>query len=163
MCRLADGSSAFNIGTDIIFATLPTLVVWKLRMERKARFAVVMGIVKSKYQLALEKDEDKTFNQNIQVLGFLQLQLGIIAACATALRPLVKKILRLSSRDDRPILLHDQAPYPRRTGCGVGGDSASQKSILQDGITKTTEVTIKGQEGQMDGADRAESSIFPGQ
>ncbi|OHW96973.1 integral membrane protein [Colletotrichum incanum] len=73
-------NTAFNIGTDIIFATLPTLVVWKLRMERKARLyvigilslgyvAVVMGIVKSRYQLALEKDEDKTFNQNIQVLG----------------------------------------------------------------------------------------------
>ncbi|TQN73581.1 hypothetical protein CSHISOI_01878, partial [Colletotrichum shisoi] len=84
-------NTAFNIGTDVIFATLPIPIVWNLQMKRRARLyvigilslgyiAVIMGIVKSTYQLALDVDKDKTFNQNIQFWGFLQLQLGIIAA-----------------------------------------------------------------------------------
>ncbi|GKT88585.1 integral membrane protein [Colletotrichum tofieldiae] len=72
--------SIVNTATDVIFATLPAPIVWSLQMKRKARLsvigilslgyvAVIIGIIKSKYQLALEVDKDKTFNQNIQVLG----------------------------------------------------------------------------------------------
>ncbi|GJC90463.1 hypothetical protein ColLi_13301 [Colletotrichum liriopes] len=43
---------------------------------------------------------DKTFHYHIFVWGFLQIQMGIIAACAPALRPLLASLLRLTSHDD---------------------------------------------------------------
>ncbi|OLN91607.1 hypothetical protein CCHL11_06613 [Colletotrichum chlorophyti] len=103
-------NTGFNIFTDIVLATLPIPIIWNLHMKRKVRlyvigilslgyFAVAMGVVKAIYQLAYGTDPDKTFNQSVQFWGFLQLQLGIIAACAPTLRPLVSKMLNLSSND----------------------------------------------------------------
>ncbi|KAK7434158.1 hypothetical protein Landi51_13652 [Colletotrichum acutatum] len=104
-------NTAFNISTDVVFATLPIPLVWSLTIDRSFRpyvagilsigyIAVIMGIIKSKYQLALEVESNRIFDQNIQVLGFVQLQLGIIAACAPAMKPLVGKMIRLSSHGD---------------------------------------------------------------
>ncbi|KAK1658539.1 hypothetical protein BDP55DRAFT_758677 [Colletotrichum godetiae] len=89
-------NTAFNISTDVVFATLPITLVWSLQMKQRSRLdvigilslgyiAVIMGIIKSKDLLTLEVDRNKIFDQNIQVLGFVKLQLGIIAACAPAL------------------------------------------------------------------------------
>ncbi|GKT52463.1 uncharacterized protein ColSpa_12644 [Colletotrichum spaethianum] len=47
-----------------------------------------MGIIKSIYQIAQPSNKDGTF---------LQLNLGIIAACAPALKPLVGRALKISS------------------------------------------------------------------
>ncbi|KAK1471827.1 hypothetical protein CTAM01_16427 [Colletotrichum tamarilloi] len=101
-------NTGFNIFTDVILATLPVPVIWNLQMKRRLRlyaigilslgyFAVAMGIVKAVYQLNNDSDPDKTFNRSIQFWGFLQLQVGIIAACAPALKPLVNKLLNLSA------------------------------------------------------------------
>ncbi|KAL2151051.1 hypothetical protein VTH82DRAFT_6149 [Thermothelomyces myriococcoides] len=101
-------NTSFNIVTDVLFATFPVPVIWKLKMRRKLKlylvgilslgyFAVVMGIVKAIYQIAFSRQADKTFRQSIQFWGFLQLQLGIIAACATSLKPIFSRILKLSN------------------------------------------------------------------
>ncbi|KAK1976399.1 hypothetical protein LZ30DRAFT_805882 [Colletotrichum cereale] len=92
-------NTAFNIFTDVCFATLPVTIIWTLQMKLRTRiylivvlslgyFAVAMGVIKSFYQIAYGKDMDKTF---------LQLNLGIIAACAPSLKPLVGHALKLSS------------------------------------------------------------------
>ncbi|KAK6206202.1 integral membrane protein [Colletotrichum tabaci] len=102
---------ALNIFTDVVLATLPIPVVWNLQMKLKVRLcvigilslgylAVAMGIIKAVYQIAFGSDMDKTFHYHIFVWGFLQIQMGIIAACAPALRPLLARILRLTSHDD---------------------------------------------------------------
>ncbi|KAJ3941175.1 uncharacterized protein N0V96_009053 [Colletotrichum fioriniae] len=101
-------NTGFNIFTDVILATLPVPIIWNLQMKRKLRlyaigilslgyFAVSMGIVKAVYQLNNDSEPDKTFNRSIQFWGFLQLQVGIAAACAPALKPLVNKLLSLSA------------------------------------------------------------------
>ncbi|KAK4243124.1 hypothetical protein C7999DRAFT_18479 [Corynascus novoguineensis] len=103
-------NTSFNIFTDVLFATFPIPIIWTLKMKRKLKiylvvilslgyFAVAMGIVKSIYQIAFAREPDKTFNQSIQFWGFLQLQLGIIAACATSLKPLFSRILKLSTNE----------------------------------------------------------------
>ena len=103
-------NTSFNIFTDVLFATFPIPIIWALKMKRKLKlyligilslgyFAVAMGIVKAVYQIAFSKMTDKTFNQSIQFWGFLQLNIGIIAACATSLKPLFSRILRLGSTD----------------------------------------------------------------
>ncbi|TKW51625.1 hypothetical protein CTA1_9368 [Colletotrichum tanaceti] len=103
-------NTAFNIFTDVCFATLPVSIIWTLQMKLRTRvyliivlslgyFAVAMGIIKSVYQIAYGKDTDKTFYQSIQFWEFLQLNLGIIAACAPSLKPLVGRALKISSGD----------------------------------------------------------------
>ncbi|KAF9879167.1 integral membrane protein [Colletotrichum karsti] len=103
-------NTAFNIFTDVCFATLPVTIIWSLQMKLRTRiylvivlslgyFAVAMGIIKSIYQIAYGKDMDKTFYQSIQFWEFLQLNLGIIAACAPSLKPLVGHALKISSSD----------------------------------------------------------------
>ncbi|RNJ58055.1 hypothetical protein D7B24_005200 [Verticillium nonalfalfae] len=102
---------AFNIFTDVVLATLPIPIIWNLQMKRRVRlsviailslgyFAVAMGVVKAIYQIAYGSNPDKTFEQSVQFWGFLQLQLGIIAACAPALKPLVSRFLKLSTAGD---------------------------------------------------------------
>ncbi|KAK1753603.1 hypothetical protein QBC47DRAFT_430405 [Echria macrotheca] len=101
-------NTSFNIATDVLFATYPVPVVWTLQMPRRTRmylvgilslgyFAVAMGILKAYYQLAFSKERDKTFNQHVQFWGFLQLNFGIIAACAATLKPLLNRFLHLGS------------------------------------------------------------------
>ncbi|KXX76976.1 hypothetical protein MMYC01_207139 [Madurella mycetomatis] len=103
-------NTSFNITTDVLFASFPIPVIWSLQMKRKLRlyligilslgyFAVAMGIVKAVFQIAFAREPDKTFHQSVQFWGFLQLNIGIIAACATSLRPLVNRILKLSTTD----------------------------------------------------------------
>ena len=101
-------NTACNIFTDVCFATLPIPIIWRLQMKNRTRiylcvvlslgyFAVILGVLKAIYQMALGTDNDRTFNQWLQFWGFLQLNVGIIAACAPTLRPLVGGLLRLHS------------------------------------------------------------------
>ncbi|KAK1451894.1 hypothetical protein CMEL01_06468 [Colletotrichum melonis] len=117
-------NTAFNIFTDVCFATLPVSIIWMLQMKLRTRiyliivlslgyFAVAMGVIKSVYQIAYGKDMDKTFYQSIQFWEFLQLNLGIIAACAPSLKPLVGHALKISSSDRYHGELYENR---RRTG-----------------------------------------------
>ncbi|KAF9880066.1 hypothetical protein CkaCkLH20_02020 [Colletotrichum karsti] len=101
-------NTAFNIFTDVCFATLPIPIIWVLQMKLRTRvyligvlslgyFAVIMGIIKAVYQIAQPGNKDGTFYQSVQFWGFLQLNLGIIAACAPAIKPLVGRALKISS------------------------------------------------------------------
>ncbi|WQF80705.1 hypothetical protein CDEST_05719 [Colletotrichum destructivum] len=101
-------NTAFNIFTDVCFATLPIPIIWVLQMKLRTRIyligilslgylAVIMGIIKAVYQIAQPGNKDGTFRQSIQFWGFLQLNLGIIAACAPAIKPLVGRALKISS------------------------------------------------------------------
>ncbi|KAG5786908.1 hypothetical protein H9Q69_014019 [Fusarium xylarioides] len=101
-------NSAFNIFTDVAFATLPIPIVWSLKMPIKTRiylvvvlslgyFAAAMGIVKAVSQIKYDPAGDNTYLYDVQFWGLLQLHVGTIAACAPSLRPLVKNILQLKS------------------------------------------------------------------
>ncbi|KXH29034.1 hypothetical protein CSIM01_02103 [Colletotrichum simmondsii] len=76
-------NTGFNIFTDVVLATLPVPIIWNLQMKRRLRLYAI-GILSLGYL-------------SIQLWGFLQLQVGIIAACAPALKPLVNKLLNLST------------------------------------------------------------------
>ncbi|KAF2446685.1 hypothetical protein P171DRAFT_383457 [Karstenula rhodostoma CBS 690.94] len=97
-----------NIFTDICFATVPVPVILGLHMKRKTRIylicilslgyvAVVAGIIKTVMQNTKRGDPDQSFTNDIQFWGFIQVKLGIIAACASSLKPLFGGVLRLKS------------------------------------------------------------------
>ncbi|KAK6223859.1 hypothetical protein LQW54_000003 [Pestalotiopsis sp. IQ-011] len=104
-------TAGFNIFTDVCFATLPIPIILNLQLKLKVRiyliiilslgyFAVALGGVKAYYQIAFATDKDKSFKQSIQFwglgcIGSLQLNVGIIAACAPTLKPVLGKILML--------------------------------------------------------------------
>ncbi|KAK8050387.1 hypothetical protein PG994_012117 [Apiospora phragmitis] len=102
-------NAGFNIFTDICFASLPIPIIVKLQLRLRTRiylililslgyFAVALGVVKAYYQIGFGADKDKTFNQSIQFWGFLQLNVGIIAASCPALKPFVGTAVGLSRR-----------------------------------------------------------------
>ncbi|KAK1590272.1 uncharacterized protein LY79DRAFT_607632 [Colletotrichum navitas] len=121
-------NTSFNIFTDVCFATLPIPIIWVLQMKLRTRIylvgilslgyiAVIMGIVKAFFQIAQPDNKDSTFLQSIQFWGFLQLNLGIIAACAPSLRPLVGRVLKLNAGR----LYNDANLYENRYPTGPTG------------------------------------------
>ncbi|KAK4235560.1 hypothetical protein C8A03DRAFT_17723 [Achaetomium macrosporum] len=102
---------ACNILTDVSFATLPIPLIWSLQLHRRIRlyliailsggyFAVALGIAKAIFIIAYVHETDGTFFPWAPFFGSLQLDIGIIAACAPTLRPLLGRVLRLSTTFD---------------------------------------------------------------
>ncbi|KAM7196240.1 hypothetical protein V8F20_007080 [Naviculisporaceae sp. PSN 640] len=129
-------NAACNIFTDVAFATLPIPLIWSLQLQRRIRiyliailsggyFAVALGVAKAVFIIAFVHERDGTFYPWAPFFGSLQLDIGIIAACAPTLRPLLGSVLRLTTH-----LNHDrEANYYRagkaldripRTGHGSG-------------------------------------------
>ncbi|KAK5659127.1 hypothetical protein OQA88_1217 [Cercophora sp. LCS_1] len=101
-------NAACNITTDILFATLPIPLIWSLQLQRRIRlyliailsggyFAVALGIAKAIFIIAYVHERDGTFYPFAPFFGALQLDIGIIAACAPTLRPLLGTVLKLST------------------------------------------------------------------
>ncbi|KAK4158956.1 hypothetical protein QBC43DRAFT_348291 [Cladorrhinum sp. PSN259] len=99
-------NAACNIFTDISFATLPIPLIWSLQLQRRIRiyliailsggyFAVALGIAKAVYIIAYVHEKDGTFFPWAPFFGSLQLDIGIIAACAPTLRPLLGRFLNI--------------------------------------------------------------------
>ncbi|KAK3901269.1 hypothetical protein C8A05DRAFT_16518 [Staphylotrichum tortipilum] len=104
-------NAACNIFTDISFATLPIPLIWSLQLQRRVRLylivilsggycAVALGIAKAVFIIAYVRETDGTFYPYAPFFGSLQLDLGIIAACAPTLRPLLGRALGLSTSLD---------------------------------------------------------------
>ncbi|KAJ4087137.1 hypothetical protein NW760_013784 [Fusarium oxysporum] len=131
---------AFNIFTDVAFATLPIPIVWSLKMPLKTRIylvvvlslgyiAAVMGLVKAISQIKYDPAGDTTYLYDVQFWGLLQLNVGTIAACVPSLRPLVKNILRLKSLT--PVYGYTNSGQRQRSmplsTIGVGGAKSTSR------------------------------------
>ncbi|KAI4701565.1 hypothetical protein J4E81_003305 [Alternaria sp. BMP 2799] len=93
-----------------------------------------MGIVKAVVQNTKRGDPDQSFTNDIQFWGFLQVNVGIIAACAPSLKPLVGGILRLPSTQ-----------YSNsRSNFASGSNGQSNKSRMQSRIRVSTRIESKG-------------------
>ncbi|KAH6661951.1 hypothetical protein F5X68DRAFT_145206 [Plectosphaerella plurivora] len=99
---------ACNIFTDVCLGTLPIPIIWNLKMKLRARiyviailnlgyFAVLMGILKAVFMLTTGGDPDAIFDYWVHFWQNLQLNIGIIAACASFLKPLVGRVLKINS------------------------------------------------------------------
>lgn len=115
-------NTACNILTDIVFATLPVPIIWRLQMALRTRaylvtilslgyIAVLLGVVKAVFQNVFRGDTDQSFTNWIQFWGFMQVNVGIMAACAPSLKPLVGGVLNLSSAGKYSGSTHRYGPY----------------------------------------------------
>ncbi|KAH7310935.1 hypothetical protein BKA65DRAFT_600993 [Rhexocercosporidium sp. MPI-PUGE-AT-0058] len=92
-------NTSFNMFTDVLLATLPVHVIWKLQINSRQKISLIgvlslgygavgLGVVKAIKQVELAKDKDATWTQGVQMWGYVQLNVSIIASCMPALRPL---------------------------------------------------------------------------
>jgi len=101
-------NTACNIFTDVLFATLPIPLIWSLQLQRRIRvyliailsggyIAVAVGIARAVFIISFVHQRDGTFYPWAPFFASLQLHLGIVAACAPTLRPLLGRTLRLTN------------------------------------------------------------------
>ncbi|USP79006.1 hypothetical protein yc1106_06280 [Curvularia clavata] len=159
-------ATALNIFTDVCFATLPIPIIWSLQMSRMTRInligvlslgymyntsisvlskpakqddsAVALGIVKASYQV--KKDPDRTFAQHLNVFGFLQLNVGIIAACIPTLKPLLRSHSRQTQTPRRSA--YADIEHAATIGSARQFKSGSRRDGYRD--TNGTDGTKKG-------------------
>ncbi|EQB58538.1 hypothetical protein CGLO_01208 [Colletotrichum gloeosporioides Cg-14] len=97
-----------NIFTDVCLGALPIPIIWSLKMKLRVRiyviailnlgyFAVLMGILKAVFMLTTGGAPDAIFDYWVHFWQNLQLNIGIIAACASFLKPLVGRYLKINS------------------------------------------------------------------
>ncbi|KAF2440194.1 hypothetical protein P171DRAFT_369181, partial [Karstenula rhodostoma CBS 690.94] len=88
-----------NITTDVLFATLPIPLIWKLHINMRTKislivilslgwFASAAAIVKVAKQYTVLDDLDWTAHDSFNVWNYIELTVGIIAASLPALKPL---------------------------------------------------------------------------
>ncbi|KAH6849328.1 hypothetical protein B0T12DRAFT_396642 [Alternaria alternata] len=146
---------ACNILTDICFASIPVPIILGLQMKQRTRIylilvlslgyiAVIMGIVKTVVQNTKRGDPDQSFTNDIQFWGFLQVNIGIIAACAPSLKPIVGGILHLPSTQQSKT----------RSNFATGSNSHPNKSRIQSRIRIQSKGWMRtDSEIELDGAE----------
>ncbi|CAN9330814.1 unnamed protein product [Alternaria alternata] len=106
--------------------------------------AVIMGIVKTVVQNTKRGDPDQSFTNDIQFWGFLQVNIGIIAACAPSLKPIVGGILHLPSTQQSKT----------RSNFATGSNSHPNKSRIQSRIRIQSKGWMRtDSEIELDGAE----------
>ncbi|TIC93577.1 hypothetical protein CH35J_009223 [Colletotrichum higginsianum] len=122
---------ACNIFTDVCLGALPVPIIWNLKMKFRVRlyvigilnlgyFSIVMGILKAVFMLTTGGDPDNIFNYWVHFWQNLQLNVGIIAACASFLKPLFGRLLKINSS----AAYYPSDPHYNRSGqtpLGAGG------------------------------------------
>lgn len=139
-----------NIMTDVCLGALPVPIIWHLKMKLRVRlyvigilnlgyFAILMGILKAVFMLTTGGDPDATFDYWVHFWQNLQLDIGIIAACASFLKPLVGRVLKINSSagyypSHQQYIRSDRTPL----GGARGGSSAYANSKRRTGIADTS-------------------------
>ncbi|GAP87773.2 putative integral membrane protein [Rosellinia necatrix] len=106
--RFGLANTALSIFTDILLASLPIPVIWQLQLRTKLRVyliimlalgwgAVAIGVVKAIYQIRYNPLGDSTYEIGVPTWAFIQLNVGIIAACAPQLKKLLQPLLGFTS------------------------------------------------------------------
>ncbi|KAI0152745.1 hypothetical protein GGR57DRAFT_170437 [Xylariaceae sp. FL1272] len=126
-------NSALSIFTDILLASLPIPVIWKLQIPRKTRIylilvlalgwaAVAIGIVKTIGQINYNPFGDTMYEVSVIFWAFVQLNISIIAACAPSLKNMLKPLLGLASTrgtSSNKRYLYGDGSRPPHTGEGT--------------------------------------------
>ncbi|KAK7946907.1 uncharacterized protein PG986_011228 [Apiospora aurea] len=167
-----------NIFTDICLGVLPIPIVWNLKMKLRLRlyvigilnlgyFSIAAGICKAVFMLTTGGSPDNTFDYWVHFWQNLQLNIGIIAACAQFLRPLLGRVLKLNSTSAKSYPQYNQegrgkyglqtigssAPNKRRTR--LGSHNVDEFELQ----TKNLELEEEGRDSGVVGVDEISSEM----
>ncbi|KAF5509146.1 hypothetical protein CGCF413_v002171 [Colletotrichum fructicola] len=118
-----------NIFTDVCLGALPIPIIWSLKMKLRVRIYVIAILNLGYLSLSNGISSLKFSAANPKYLYSLQLNIGIIAACASFLKPLVGRYLKInSSAGYYPS--YERYNHSGRTplGAGTGGSKAQVHS-----------------------------------
>ncbi|KAK4242820.1 hypothetical protein C8A03DRAFT_29057 [Achaetomium macrosporum] len=143
-----------NIFTDVLLGALPVPIIWGLKMKLRVRLyvvgilnlgylAVLMGILKAVYMLTTGGDPDAIFDYWVHFWENLQLNIGIIAACASFLKPLVGRLLKINSSVGYS---YPETPYGRSGSKGlqtIGSKYANRRRAADESHADEFELHTK--------------------
>lgn len=97
--QMTHSNLAFNIVTDVLFATIPIPLIWQLQLNIRTKvslilvlslgwFACAAAIIKAVLQWNVLDDLDWTVHDSFNVWNYLEFTIGIIAASLPSLKPL---------------------------------------------------------------------------
>ncbi|KAH9207631.1 hypothetical protein DL95DRAFT_395890 [Leptodontidium sp. 2 PMI_412] len=147
-------NSIVNIITDVLFASLPIPIVWKLQVNMRTKlslicilslgyFACVCSIVKTTIQVNVLKDPDSTRKDRYSIWNAIELYVGLLAASLPALRPLFKSMLDLRTRATASSNAQRHKYYMQEDGIGMNslpgqGTRASKYNVRVTTRSQTT-------------------------
>jgi hypothetical protein len=90
--------------TDVLFATIPIPLIWKLQLNTRTKisliailslgwFACAAAIIKAVQQFNVLNEPDWTVNDSFNIWNYIEFTIGIIAASLPSLKPLFISIL----------------------------------------------------------------------
>ncbi|GKZ21774.1 hypothetical protein AbraIFM66951_008761 [Aspergillus brasiliensis] len=100
--RLLRHIAAIAAGTDIVLSILPTVFLWKVKIPIKVKAAICglmalgfasagFALARTMYVNALTESSDPTWDYvNLYMCAFLESSIGVIAAAAPSVRPLLR-------------------------------------------------------------------------
>ncbi|KXH35419.1 hypothetical protein CSIM01_10178 [Colletotrichum simmondsii] len=114
------------------------LTYWNICILNLGYFAVIMGILKAVFMLTTGGSPDAIFDYWVHFWQNLQLNIGIIAACASYLKPLFGRFLRINSSVDY---------YPSNERYGRSGQTplgagASRNTPYASGNRRTSRIPL---------------------
>ncbi|PMD44631.1 hypothetical protein L207DRAFT_579565 [Hyaloscypha variabilis F] len=97
-------NGSINIFTDVLFASLPIPIILTLQVNVRTKatliailsigyFACIASVVREVLLANFFKDPDSTFNDTYVIWTAVETNVGILAACLPALRPLFARVL----------------------------------------------------------------------
>ncbi|KAF2786396.1 hypothetical protein K505DRAFT_318523 [Melanomma pulvis-pyrius CBS 109.77] len=139
-------NSAFNIITDVLFATLPIPLIWSLQLNTRTKisliailslgwFACAAAIVKAVQQFHVLDDLNWTYKDSFNIWNYIEFTIGILASSLPTLKPLFNWALDTA----RAI-----TSAGRTHGSGLRGNG--QKGALSLGYHKTSDTSSKSVE-----------------
>jgi hypothetical protein len=144
---------AFNIITDVLFATLPIPLIWQLQLNIRTKisliavlslgwFACAAAIVKAILQWNVLDDPDWTVHDAFNLWNWIEFTVGIIAASLPSLKPLFNWFLEaaraITSAGRSRNGTHRVSAYKRRNSLGYQdvGDRSDKSIHLQSFTSK---------------------------
>ncbi|KAF2205511.1 hypothetical protein GQ43DRAFT_362224 [Delitschia confertaspora ATCC 74209] len=180
-------NSSFNIITDFLFATIPIPLVWKLQLNVRTKvsliavlslgyFASAAAIVKAIQQWHALEEPDWTVNDSFNLWNFIELTIGIIAACLPALKPLFNWFLetaRAFTTGQGRTTGYNKNGY--KNGASLGYQKHSDRSSKSIGMNSLTNksmdspkhpynvrvIATEDKDWDMDRAKTSDESIIP--
>ncbi|KAK2789075.1 hypothetical protein FQN53_002629 [Emmonsiellopsis sp. PD_33] len=125
-------NSSINIATDIIFATIPIPMFFRIQVKMRRKviligilglgyFACAAAVAKLVLQIGVNQNEDSTWDADYYIWNGVEFYVGIITACLPTLRPLFKSLLdssktltgrRSRSRQTNGYYVHNDSSHP---------------------------------------------------
>ncbi|KAK8024546.1 hypothetical protein PG993_012612 [Apiospora rasikravindrae] len=150
-----------NIFTDICLGVLPIPIVWNLKMKLRLRlyvigilnlgyFSIAAGICKAVFMLTTGGSPDNTFDYWVHFWQNLQLNIGIIAACAQFLRPLLGRVLKLNSTAAKSYPQYNQEGHGKYGLQTIGSSAPKRRTRLGSENIDEFELQTKNLEDDRD-------------